>query len=93
MYKKGKFSTTEDQHLKAAIESYREVYSTVVVRAYSHTLQTKGLSEEQLLELIFSKNEKNKDNDFWSAISVSSMLFVERVSDLDCQLLLSHSDL
>ncbi|KAF8631550.1 hypothetical protein AX15_002305 [Amanita polypyramis BW_CC] len=56
IYKKGKFSATEEQQLKAAIENYRVA---------------KGLSEEQLLEIIFPKNEKNRDNAFWSEITAA----------------------
>ncbi|PFH51275.1 hypothetical protein AMATHDRAFT_142885 [Amanita thiersii Skay4041] len=56
VYKKGKFSTTEEQLLKAAIENYR---------------MAKALTAEQLLEIIFPKNEKNKDNAFWSEITAA----------------------
>jgi hypothetical protein len=31
--------------------------------------QERQLDENQLLELIFSKNEKNRDNAFWSELS------------------------
>ncbi|KAK2466066.1 hypothetical protein APHAL10511_001708 [Amanita phalloides] len=56
VYKKGKFSATEEQQLKAAIENYRVA---------------KMLTEEQLLEIIFPKNEKNKDNAFWTEITAA----------------------
>jgi len=53
VYKKGKFSAIEEQQLKDAIENYR-----------IH----KGLTPEQLSELIFAKNG-TKDNAFWSEIT------------------------
>ncbi|KAF8663432.1 hypothetical protein AX16_001002 [Volvariella volvacea WC 439] len=56
VYKKGKFSAIEEQQLKSAIENYR--------------IQ-KGLSEQQILEVIFPKNEKVKDNAFWSEITIA----------------------
>ncbi|KAF8640154.1 hypothetical protein AX17_001390 [Amanita inopinata Kibby_2008] len=56
VYKKGKFSATEEQQLKTAIENYRV---------------NKGLTEEQLLDIIFPKNDKNKDNAFWSEITAA----------------------
>ncbi|KAI0082535.1 hypothetical protein K474DRAFT_1585529 [Panus rudis PR-1116 ss-1] len=52
VYKKGKFSAIEEAQLKAAIENYRTA---------------KGLSQEQLVELIFSK-ERGRDS-FWSEIT------------------------
>jgi Myb-like DNA-binding protein REB1 len=54
VYKKGKFSATEEQQVKAAVENYR--------------LAT-GLTEEQMVEVIFAKNEKSKHNSFWSEIT------------------------
>jgi len=31
--------------------------------------QSRALSDDQILEIIFQKNEKGKDNTFWSEIS------------------------
>ncbi|KIK04680.1 hypothetical protein K443DRAFT_130674 [Laccaria amethystina LaAM-08-1] len=54
VYKKGKFSTIEDRQLEAAIENYKV---------------SKQLTDEQIQELIFPQNEKNKDNAFWSELT------------------------
>ncbi|TFK75752.1 hypothetical protein BDN72DRAFT_756223 [Pluteus cervinus] len=54
VYKKGKFSAIEEQQLKSAIDAYR---------------MGKGLTEEDMQEIIFPKNEKQKDNIFWSEIT------------------------
>lgn len=32
-------------------------------------IQSRGLADEQILEIIFQKNEKGKENAFWSEIS------------------------
>ncbi|KAF8626798.1 hypothetical protein AX17_006457 [Amanita inopinata Kibby_2008] len=56
VYKKGKFSATEAQQLKTAIENYRV---------------NKELTQEQLLEIIFPGNDKNKNNAFWSEITAA----------------------
>ncbi|EIW82339.1 hypothetical protein CONPUDRAFT_55123 [Coniophora puteana RWD-64-598 SS2] len=56
VYKKGKFSAIEEQQVKAAIENYRN---------------SRGMNDEQILEIIFQKNEKMKDNVFWSEITSS----------------------
>ncbi|KAG5653024.1 hypothetical protein H0H81_002646 [Sphagnurus paluster] len=53
VYKKGKFSAMEEQQLKAAIEDYKIA----------------SLSHDDLMELIFPKSEKNRDNAFWSEIT------------------------
>ncbi|KAF6762096.1 nucleolar protein [Ephemerocybe angulata] len=54
VYKKGKFSATEERQLKDAIEAYKKVNS---------------LSDEQMQDVIFPKNEKVKDNAFWTGIT------------------------
>ncbi|KAJ8590888.1 hypothetical protein M405DRAFT_851599 [Rhizopogon salebrosus TDB-379] len=54
VYKKGKFSAIEEEQLRAAIENFR---------------LSRGLTDEQLLDIIFQKNEKGKDNAFWSEIT------------------------
>ncbi|PBK72726.1 hypothetical protein ARMSODRAFT_953124 [Armillaria solidipes] len=56
VYKKGKFSVIEEQQLSSAIEQYR---------------LSKSLSEEQMYEVIFPKDEKSKDNAFWSEITAA----------------------
>ncbi|KAL0573974.1 RNA polymerase I enhancer binding protein [Marasmius crinis-equi] len=56
VYKKGKFSNIEEQQLDNAIENYRIA---------------KGLTDEQILELIFTKEDKNKDSTFWSEITAA----------------------
>ncbi|KII94886.1 hypothetical protein PLICRDRAFT_98811 [Plicaturopsis crispa FD-325 SS-3] len=54
VYKKGKFSAIEEHQLRTAIEDYRFKNS---------------LSPEQMHDLIFAKNEKGKENTFWSEIT------------------------
>ncbi|KAF9055505.1 hypothetical protein BDZ89DRAFT_937914 [Hymenopellis radicata] len=54
VYKKGKFSVLEEQQLNSAIEQY---------------CQSKGLSEDQLHDIIFPKDERNRENAFWSEIT------------------------
>lgn len=74
VYKKGKFSATEDQQLNDAIERYRVVSSgrlstrVLVLKAMP---QTHGLSQEDLDQIIFSnKSGKDKGHEsFWSEIS------------------------
>ncbi|KAL4076126.1 hypothetical protein J3A83DRAFT_4225101 [Scleroderma citrinum] len=56
VYKKGKFSAIEEQQLKTAIENFKIC---------------RGLSDDQILEIIFQKNEKGKDNTFWSEITTA----------------------
>ncbi|KAM6496056.1 hypothetical protein JOM56_008762 [Amanita muscaria] len=56
VYKKGKFSATEEQQLRAAIEEYRSA---------------KVLTEDQMMEVIHRKNDKSKDNAFWSEITTA----------------------
>lgn len=54
VYKKGKFSAIEEQQLKTALEDYRIM---------------KGLTEQQMTELIYPSSEKNRDNAFWSELT------------------------
>ncbi|KAJ8086812.1 RNA polymerase I enhancer binding protein [Marasmius tenuissimus] len=56
VYKKGKFSNIEEQQLDNAIENYRIA---------------KGLTYDQLLDMIFQKQDKDKDNSFWSEITLA----------------------
>ncbi|THV08380.1 hypothetical protein K435DRAFT_642104 [Dendrothele bispora CBS 962.96] len=56
IYKKGKFSAIEEQQLHTAVENYRIA---------------KQLNEDQLNETIFPKDEKSKDNAFWSEITAA----------------------
>ncbi|KAF8914185.1 hypothetical protein CPB84DRAFT_1811578 [Gymnopilus junonius] len=56
VYKKGKFSAIEEQQLRAAIENYQH---------------EKELSDAQLQEIIFTKNDRNRDNVFWSEITAA----------------------
>lgn len=56
VYKKGKFSAIEEQQLKTAIETFKA---------------TRGLTDDQILEIIFQRNEKGKDNTFWSEITAA----------------------
>ncbi|KAF8165542.1 hypothetical protein B0H34DRAFT_647541 [Crassisporium funariophilum] len=56
VYKKGKFSAIEEQQLRSAIERYQN---------------EKQLSEQQLLESIFSKNDKSKDTAFWAELTAA----------------------
>lgn len=76
VYKKGKFSALEEQQLEAAIENYRVVgFSLSSTRRLLILFQTKGLSESQLVDVIFPKEEKNKENAFWFEISMPHNLF------------------
>ncbi|KAF6746064.1 hypothetical protein DFP72DRAFT_823432 [Ephemerocybe angulata] len=54
VYKKGKFSAIEEKKLNDAIEAYKN---------------SKNLSTAQIQEIIFQKNVKTKDNEFWSSIT------------------------
>lgn len=54
VYKKGKFSAIEEEQLRAAIEAFKA---------------GRGLTDDQLQDIIFQKNEKGKDNAFWSEIT------------------------
>ncbi|KAK7470467.1 RNA polymerase I enhancer binding protein [Stygiomarasmius scandens] len=56
VFKKGKFSAIEEQQLNSAIENYRIA---------------KQLNQDQLNEIIFPKDEKSKDNAFWSEITAA----------------------
>lgn len=56
VYKKGKFSAIEEQQLKTAIETFKA---------------GRGLTDDQILEIIFQRNEKGKDNTFWSEITTA----------------------
>ncbi|KIL00044.1 hypothetical protein PAXRUDRAFT_822063 [Paxillus rubicundulus Ve08.2h10] len=56
VYKKGKFSAIEERQLKDAIEAFKA---------------SRGLTDDQVLEIIFQKNEKGKANAFWSEITVT----------------------
>ncbi|PPQ77681.1 hypothetical protein CVT25_011116 [Psilocybe cyanescens] len=56
IYKKGKFSAIEEEQLKSAIQRY---------------MHEKQLSQEQLLEKIFSKADKSKDTAFWSELTAA----------------------
>ncbi|KAF8897692.1 hypothetical protein BD779DRAFT_1432214 [Infundibulicybe gibba] len=56
VYKKGKFSAIEEQQLKAAVDNY---------------CIEKQLNPDQLNEVIFSKDGKNRDNAFWSEITAA----------------------
>jgi hypothetical protein len=74
VYKKGKFSAIEEAQLKDAIENYRTVsqpyFSQLVKILMIVDMQAKGLSPEEMNDMIFAKNEKGgKDNAFWSEIS------------------------
>ncbi|KAI3612161.1 nucleolar protein [Moniliophthora roreri] len=68
VYKKGKFSNIEDQQLDSAIEHYRIFF---VPSVFTFEVQAKGLSNDQLLDLIFSKEDKSRDNGFWSEITAA----------------------
>ncbi|KAG6821569.1 hypothetical protein H0H93_000078 [Arthromyces matolae] len=54
IYKKGKFSATEDELLKKAIERFQT---------------TRGFTDEQIQELIFPASDRNRDNVFWSELT------------------------
>ncbi|KAG5716686.1 DNA-binding protein REB1 [Termitomyces sp. T112] len=54
VYKKGKFSAFEEEQLEDAIERFRT---------------SRGLTEDQIQELIFPQSEKNRDNIFWSELT------------------------
>ncbi|KAJ7590842.1 hypothetical protein C8J56DRAFT_783232 [Mycena floridula] len=56
VYKKGKFSATETQQVRDAVEHYR---------------LNRELSQEQLDSIIFPKNEKEKDNGFWTEVAMA----------------------
>ena len=63
VYKKGKFSAIEEALLEAAIARFRE---------------SRGITEEQLIDIIFSK-EKGRDS-FWTEISTSREISVSTPS-------------
>jgi hypothetical protein len=72
IYKKGKFSAIEEEHLKRAIDNYQNVRCLIlpfIPKHLTHTLQCKSLTPEDMEDIIFPKIEKNKDNAFWSEIS------------------------
>ncbi|KAG2013292.1 nucleolar protein [Coprinopsis cinerea AmutBmut pab1-1] len=54
VYKKGKFSATEAQQLADAIEAHRQAHQ---------------LTEAQILDIIFPKNEKQRNNQFWTELT------------------------
>ncbi|KLO08456.1 hypothetical protein SCHPADRAFT_835344 [Schizopora paradoxa] len=54
VYKKGKFSVTEEEQIKQAIEQYQRQHD---------------LTLEQIREKIFAKGMKDRDNAFWSEIT------------------------
>ncbi|GLB33968.1 putative myb-like DNA-binding domain containing potein [Lyophyllum shimeji] len=54
VYKKGKFSAIEEQQLKTALENYRI---------------TRGLTEQQMMELVYPSSDKSRDNAFWSELT------------------------
>ncbi|KAJ3525663.1 hypothetical protein NMY22_g10482 [Coprinellus aureogranulatus] len=54
VFKKGKFSATEERQLNEAIEEHKRL---------------NNLSDAQLQDIIFPKNEKNKDTEFWTKIT------------------------
>lgn len=73
VYKKGKFSAIEEEQLTAAIRNYQTVYKPFMLlteKMYSGRPQEKALNDEELMEIIFSKNDKNKDNAFWMELSM-----------------------
>lgn len=75
VYKKGKFSSAEEGAIKQAINHYQLVsiwfYFTIVRFIFSDfILQSKGLTDEQLNEIIFAKGPRKKDTAFWSEISM-----------------------
>ncbi|KAG9317467.1 hypothetical protein JVU11DRAFT_1669 [Chiua virens] len=57
VYKKGKFSAIEEEQLKNAIETFKA---------------SRGITDEQILEIIFQKNEKGKENAFCRRYSATS---------------------
>jgi hypothetical protein len=71
VYKKGKFSAIEEQQLKNAIEAFKAVrgFRALLRTPLICQIQSRGLTDEQILEIIFQKNEKGKENAFWSEIS------------------------
>ncbi|ETW83814.1 hypothetical protein HETIRDRAFT_46989 [Heterobasidion irregulare TC 32-1] len=54
VYKKGKFSAIEEAQLNKAIENYRA---------------RTGISQDALVDIIFPRNTKDRDNAFWSEIT------------------------
>ena len=74
MYKKGKFSATEEAQLVAAIERYRVVSAQGSQKSTGCMLmvrQTRSLSQQELDQIIFSnKLGKEKGHEtFWAEIS------------------------
>jgi hypothetical protein len=79
VYKKGKFSAIEERQLNDAIESYRVVSQVFLLEScvYKHIpCQARQLSHDQLNNVIFAKDNKSKENAFWSEISKSLHFFV-----------------
>ncbi|KAH8830434.1 hypothetical protein DL96DRAFT_1592888 [Flagelloscypha sp. PMI_526] len=56
VYKKGKFSTIEEESLKQALNNYQT---------------RKGLTHEQIQDKIFPKDESDRDNQFWIELTTS----------------------
>jgi hypothetical protein len=82
VYKKGKFSSVEEHQLSSAIENYRVVSYTSLVKLTDEIItgmQLKQLTHEQLDDVIFAK-EKSKDNAFWSEISAYSSFPIIAIS-------------
>ncbi|CAA7260050.1 unnamed protein product [Cyclocybe aegerita] len=56
VYKKGKFSAIEEHLIRSAVANIQHV---------------RQLSDQELLEIIFSKNDKNRDTAFWSELTAA----------------------
>lgn len=73
VFKKGLFSADEKQASHVAIERYQMVrkwspLATSVLITYLPLSQRKGVTSEQLTQLIFERYDKTRDNEFWSEI-------------------------
>ncbi|KAG6833913.1 hypothetical protein H0H87_007924 [Tephrocybe sp. NHM501043] len=75
VYKKGKFSASEEERLEAAIENYRVVRLSLIDKIYvaEEIIKTRGLTEDQIQDIIFPA-EKSKDHTFWAELTSSLTL-------------------
>ena len=76
VFKKGKFSVSESETLKQAIENYRIVSFPPYLShiGIDDLAKRNDMTEQQLNELIFAKGSRNKvNNAFWFDISESNM--------------------
>jgi hypothetical protein len=74
VYKKGKFSAIEEKQVKDAIENFRlvRVHFLSEGSLLECIKQQRHLTEKDIIDIIFAKGDKTRDNAFWIEISSSS---------------------